>query len=136
VVHVQHKLGAATVASVDIATGRGVRLAHHLRAPDGAGAVVGLDEHVEALTRVVVANFSDRVPCHRKRRRPPSADALAEAERIRRARAGVSGEQVVIDFDAYASGARPLSRTTGDQADQADQADRVASDMSNGVSAP
>jgi transposase len=104
-VHVRHQLGAPTL---DIATGGGVGLAHHLRSPDGAGAVVRLDDHVAALTRVVLANFSDREPCHRKHRRPPSPDALAEADRIRRAQAGITGEQVVIDFAAYASAARLL----------------------------
>jgi hypothetical protein len=31
----------------------------------------------------VLANFADRPPCRRKHRRPPSAEALAEADRIR-----------------------------------------------------
>jgi hypothetical protein len=105
VVHVRHALGAPTL---DITTGRGAPLAHHVRAPDGAGAVVRADEHVKALTRVVLANFSDRAPCARKKRRPPSADALAEAARIRGVHAGLTGERVVIDFDSYASAARPL----------------------------
>jgi transposase len=109
IVHLRCQLGAPTL---DIATGQGVRLAHHRRAPDGAGALVRLDEHVAALTRVVLANFSDRAVCHRKHRRPPTAEALAEAERIRRGQAGTIGEQVVIDFDAYARGAQLLR---GDQ---------------------
>jgi transposase len=107
VVAVQHKLGATTL---EVATGRGVLLAHHVRQPDGAGAVIRLDEHVTALTKVVLANFSDREPCRRKTRRPPSAEALAEAERIRRHRASdlAAGEHVVVDFAAYAEQARPL----------------------------
>jgi transposase len=104
-VHVRHALGAPTL---EITTVRGVRLAHHRRAPDGAGAVVRTDEHVTALTRVVLANFSDRAPCARKQRRPPSADALAEADRIRAARSGSTGQRVVIDFASYAAAARPL----------------------------
>lgn len=106
IVTVRHQLGTP---ALDIATARGVALAHHLRSPDGAGALVRLDEHVDAMTRVVLAEFTDRAPCPRKHRRPPTADALAEADRIRHAQAGpASGEQVVIDFDAYASGTRPL----------------------------
>jgi transposase len=110
-VQVRHRLGTP---ELDITTARGVTLARHRRSPDGAGALVRADEHVAALTRVVLAEFAsgaDRAPCQRKRRRPPTAEALAEAERIRRTRTGTpveSGEQVVIDFDAYASGARPL----------------------------
>jgi hypothetical protein len=111
-VAVRHKLGTTTL---DVVTGGGVLLARHLREPDGAGAIVRTDEHVTALTRVVLANFTDRAPCRRKTRRPPDAAAIAEAERIRRARAGIVGEQVVVDFAAYAEQARPL-RT--DQAGQ------------------
>jgi hypothetical protein len=113
VVAVRHKLGAATL---EIATGGGALLARHVRAPDGAGLVVRADEHVTALTRVVLDAFSDREPCRRKTRRPPSAAARAEADRIRRARAGEmigGGEQVVIDFDAYARAARPLRGEAG-----------------------
>jgi hypothetical protein len=84
-------------------------LAHHVRQADGAGAVVRLDEHVTALTNVVLANFSDRDPCRHKTRRPPSAAALAEAERIRRDRCGLGdGEHVVIDFAGYVEQARPF----------------------------
>jgi hypothetical protein len=92
---------------------RRVLLAHQLRAPDGAGAVVRLDEHVTALQRAVLANFADRGPCRRKDRRPPSAAALAEADRIRRRANVLGGEQVVLDFTAYAAGARPLGHHTG-----------------------
>jgi transposase len=120
IVHVHHPLGTPTL---DIVTGRGVPLAHHLRAPDGAGAVIRLDEHVAALTRVVLANFSDRAPCHRKHRRPPSPEALAEADRIRRAQVGITGEQVVIDFDAYARGARPLRGRSSEQSDGSERSD-------------
>jgi hypothetical protein len=105
IVQVRHRLGTTTL---DIAAPGGAALAHHLRAPDSAGALVRLDEHVAALTRVVLANFSDRAPCHRKHRRPPSPEALAEADRIRRRTSGQDGEQVVVDFDAYARATRPL----------------------------
>src|SRR5437763_44057 len=84
-VAVRHQLDATTL---DILDGRGRLLASHVRQPDGAGMIVRADEHVTALTRVVLGAFSDREPCRGKTRRPPSAAALAEAERIRRARAG------------------------------------------------
>jgi hypothetical protein len=107
VVAVRHQLGTTTL---DISTGAGALLAHHVRQPDGAGAVVRTDEHVTAPTKVVLANFSDREPCRRKTRRPPSEAVLAEAERIRRRRAGdiTDGEHVVVDFADYAERARPL----------------------------
>ena len=64
---------------------------------------------------MVLDAFSDREPCRRKTRRPPSAAALAEAERIRRARTGdvAAGEQVVIDFADYVQAARPLRGQAG-----------------------
>src|SRR3954451_22624274 len=106
-VTVRHTLGAATV---DIVDGRGGLLAHHVRQPDGAGMVVRDEDHVAAMTKVVLGGVSDREPCRRKTRRPPSAAARAQAERIRRARAGdlAAGDQVVIDFADYARAARPL----------------------------
>lgn len=116
VVTVRHKLGATTF---DVTDRHGALLAHHVRQPDGAGAVIRLDEHVTALTTVVLGNFSDREPCRRKTRRPPSAQALAEAERLRRTASGISdGEHVVIDFAGYAAQTRPFSSTDDDQAGQ------------------
>lgn len=122
---VRHKLGAT---SLDIVTAAGVTLARHVRHPDGAGAIVRAEEHVTALTSVVLSAFSDREPCRRKTRRPPTADALAEAERIRQARTGPvgigggAGASVVVDFAAYASQARPLEPARdGDDGDWAGQ---------------
>ena len=77
-------------------------------APDGAGAVVCAPEHVAALEKVVLANFADRPPCRRKHRRPPTAAALAEADRIRGAIDAVEGQQVVADFARYAAATRPI----------------------------
>lgn len=115
-VHVRHRLGASTL---DVHSGRGVQLAHHIRQPDGAGAVCRLDEHVAALTRVVLANFADRQPCRSKTRRPPEPEALAEAERIRRARAGLDEQRdVVVDFARYADDTRPLQPDQQDQEGQ------------------
>jgi transposase len=114
VVAVRHKLGSTTL---DVTDRHGALLAHHLRQPDGAGAVVRLDEHVSALTKVVFAHFDDREPCRRKTRRPPSAAALAEAERLRRRQAGRGdGEHVVIDFADYVEGSRPLRAGSDEQA--------------------
>ena len=106
VVRVRHKLGTATV---DVADSRGALLAHHVRQVDGAGAVVRLDEHVAALTTVVLADFSDRGPCRPKTRRPPSAQAVAEAERLRRKGSGLdAGDHVIVDFAEFAAQMRPV----------------------------
>jgi hypothetical protein len=86
-----------------------VVLARHRRHPDSAGAVARHDEHVAALERAVLGAFTDRAPCRRKRRRPPSAAARAEADRLRAAGAGPA-EQVVIDFARYAAAATDRQR--------------------------
>jgi transposase len=102
---VRHRLGAITL---DVVTATGITLARHRREPDGMGAIVRTEEHVAALEKVVLANFADQPPCRRKHRRPPSAAALAEADHIRRADTSIAGEQVVLDFAAYAAATRPL----------------------------
>ena len=102
---VRYRLGDI---ALEVATDTGVVLAHHRRAPDGAGAVVLAEGHVAALEKVVLANFADRPPCRRKHRRPPSAEALAEADRIRGKDQALQGEQVVADFARYAAAARPM----------------------------
>lgn len=106
-VRVRHTLGTP---GLDIVTEHGTLLAHHVRRPDGAGALVRTDEHVAALTKVVLADFTDREPCRRKTRRPPSDAALAEADRIRRRQAGdpADGDHVVVDFAEYAAQTRPI----------------------------
>jgi transposase len=109
-VAVRHRLGSSTV---DIVTSRAVVLARHLRAPDGAGMLVRADEHVTALHRVVMADTGDRAACRRKDRRPPSAAALAEADRIRAAHTGLDVAATVVDFAAYAAAARPVGRDAG-----------------------
>ena len=55
-----------------------------------------------------MADVPDRGPCRRKDRHPPSAAALAEADRIRAAHNGHDTGAVVLDFAAYAAAARPL----------------------------
>ena len=102
---VRHRLGEV---ALEVVTDTGVVLARHRRAPDGAGAVVCAPEHVAALQKVVLANFADRPPCRRKHRRPPTAAALAEADRIRGAIDAVEGQQVVADFARYAAATRPI----------------------------
>ena len=105
-VTVTHRLGTATL---DLVTARGVVLARHRRHPDSAGAVARHDEHVAALERTVLGAFTDRAPCRRKLRRPPSAAARAEADRLRAAGAGPA-EQVVIDFTRYTAAATDRQR--------------------------
>jgi transposase len=102
-VTVRHRLGAATI---DVATAAGTVLARHRREPDHAGVLARQDEHVAALEDKVMAARAGRGrPCNRKERRPPSAQALAEAARIR---GQAPGAAPVTDFAAWAAGARPL----------------------------
>jgi hypothetical protein len=60
------------------------------------------------------ANFADRPPCRRKHRRPPSAEALAEADRVRGKDQALQGQQVIADFARYAAAARPIRATRHD----------------------
>jgi transposase len=105
-VTVHHRLGQGVL---EVRTARGVVLARHRREPDGAGVIARHDEHVLALDRAVLAQFSDRQPCRAKVRRPPSVAARTEAARIR-GQAPAAGQHVVIDFDAYLAAA---ARTPG-----------------------
>jgi hypothetical protein len=75
---------------------------------------VRAEEHVAALEKVVLANFADRPPCRRKHRRPPTAEALAEADRIRKKNRSIVGEQVIADFARYAAATRPIRATHRD----------------------
>jgi hypothetical protein len=104
---VSHRLGTATL---DVVTARGVLLARHRRRPDSAGATIRHDEHVAAMERVVLAAFTDRAPCRRKLRRPPSAAARAEADRLRAGGAPGPAKQVVIDFAPYSAAAADRQR--------------------------
>jgi transposase len=113
VVQVRHRLGGT---SLEVVSCHGVLLSRHIREPDGAGVLVRSAENVAALTRVVLANFADKPPCRRKDRRPPSQQALTEASRIRSDNRRVIGEQVVVDFAAYADQARPLGSPNGSEA--------------------
>ena len=113
VVQVRHRLGAT---SLEVVSARGSLLSRHVREPDGAGVLVRSAEQVAALTRVVLANFADKPPCRRKDRRTPSKEALAEAAAIRATGSRVVGEQVVVDFAAYADQTRPLGPPNGSEA--------------------
>jgi hypothetical protein len=108
-VTVRHQLGAA---AIDVVTTAGTVLARHRRQLDHAGAVVRDEGHVTALEKkVLAARGQEGRPCHRKERRPPSPDALAEAAAIR-GQAGPASP--VTDFAAWAAAARPL-RPGGEQ---------------------
>ncbi|MFF2431686.1 Mu transposase domain-containing protein [Streptomyces mirabilis] len=104
-VTVTMRLGEDTLR---IATAGRAVIAQHRRAPDGAGQTVRDAGHVIALERAVLASFTDRAPCKSKVRRPPSAAALAEAERLRGQATGSAAERVVINLDTYAAVAERL----------------------------
>jgi hypothetical protein len=108
-VTVRHQLGSP---AIDVVTTAGTVLARHRRQPDHAGAVVRDEGHVSALEKKVLAARGQAAgPCGRKERRPPSAEAMAEAAAI----GGQPGPAApVTDFAAWAAAARPL-RPGGEQ---------------------
>ncbi|WP_419248587.1 Mu transposase domain-containing protein [Streptomyces virginiae] len=85
-----------------VTAGRAV-IAHHRRAPDGAGQTIRDSGHVIALERAVLASFSDKAPCRTKVRRPPSAAAQTEAEKLRGRPETDVANRVVIDLSHYAA---------------------------------
>jgi transposase len=107
---VTHRLGEQTL---DIATSTAsdsrTVLARHRREPDGAGVMVRDTVHVTALESAVLAAFTTGKPCHRKARRPPTPEALAEAEHLRSSRSSTHGDQlcdeVVVDLARWAEAA-------------------------------
>lgn len=82
-----------------IVGGAGTVLAVHRRAPAGAAQVVRSAEQRAALEQAVLAAFTTRPPCRRKRNRPPGEGALAEAARIRGPEPATLTEP---DLDRYA----------------------------------
>jgi hypothetical protein len=117
-VRVRHRLGEDDLRIVT--AGRAV-IAQHRRAMPGAGATVRDDGHVIALERAVLASFTDRAPCKTKVRRPPSAAALAEAERLGGLpAAGDPAERVVIDLSHYAAVADRLRTAPTSDEENAD----------------
>lgn len=77
---VRHRLGSE---QLEIVSPLGITLARHLREPDGAGVIRRLDEHRVAQEQAVLAAFGSGRRCRHKVRRPLSAEALAEAARLR-----------------------------------------------------
>ncbi|MCZ4102226.1 Mu transposase domain-containing protein [Streptomyces sp. H39-C1] len=105
-VSVVHRLGEDEIRIVT--AGRSV-VACHRQAPRGSGQTIRDAGHVIALERAVLANFNDRAPCKRKVRRPPTAEALAEADRLLDQQSSVSSaERVVVDLSHYAAVADQL----------------------------
>lgn len=98
---------------VDIVSAAGNTLARHRAEPKGAHVIVRADEHVAALEKAVLAATGDNAaPCRRKRRIPPSAEALAEAERVRARLQGLpveSDQAPVVDFAVYAAASRTIN---------------------------
>lgn len=70
------RLGEPTLRLVSAAS---VLVASHRRLPAGAGQLVRLPAHQEALEQAVLAAFTTRRPCARKPNRPPGSEALALA---------------------------------------------------------
>lgn len=101
-VTVTHRLGDP---HLDITTASGVVIARHRRELDGAGVMVRDTVHVTALETAVLAQFHDGRPCKTKTRKPPSPTALAHAQTLRDARAGIDDRDVVIDLQTYAAAA-------------------------------
>lgn len=83
-----------------VTTGRAV-IAHHRRAPDGAGQTIRNAGHVIALERAGLASFSDKAPSRTKVRRPPPATAQAETEKLRGRPESDIANRVVIDLSHY-----------------------------------
>ncbi len=92
---VRHRLGTEVL---EIVSPVGVILASHRLEPAGSGAIVRLPEHRVAQEAAVLAAFGTGRRCRRKVHRPPSADALAAAARIR----PPLMKEVVVDLRAYA----------------------------------
>jgi transposase len=116
-VTVSHRLGTAML---EIRTAGGATLARHRGEPDSAGKTARAAEHVTALEHAVLAEFTDRAPCRRKERKPPSAAARAEATRLSGATptAAPGEHQVmaaggqVVDFSRYVAAAAERTRAT------------------------
>ncbi len=90
---------------VRLYTAAGQLLAQHRRAPEGAGHVIRLPEHRQALENAVLAAFTTRQPCRRKENRPPGPVAKAIAAQIRGGGLAAVGE-VVVDLEHYQTLAR------------------------------
>jgi transposase len=117
---VRRRLGAEVLHLV---TGTGAVVAEHRAAAPHTGAVVRDDGHVRALEAAVLASFSTAPPCPRKVRRPPSKEALAEADRLTGVPVAETAARVVIDMSAYVAAAgRPWRGASQDPDETEDQA--------------
>jgi transposase len=103
---------------LSIATAGGAVVARHERVRDGAGATVRDAGHVRALERAVLTGFTDAARCRGKVRRPPSPEALAEAERVREQARADPAQRVVIDLSTYADVADRLRTAPGSETEQ------------------
>jgi hypothetical protein len=101
-VTVRRRLGAEVLHLV---TAAGAVVAEHRVALPHTGAVVRDDGHVRALESAVLASFCSAPPCARKVRRPPSKEALAEAERLSGVPVADPAARVVIDMSTYVAAA-------------------------------
>ncbi|AXG14328.1 IS21 family transposase [Intrasporangium calvum] len=91
-------------------------VARHRLAPAGSGATIRDEGHVTALSHAVLAAFSTEAPHRSKQRRPPSAEARAEADRLRASSSGLEQDQpVVIDLARYAAAAAGRNTLTTHQ---------------------
>lgn len=92
---VRHRLGDD---ELEIVSPAGIRLAHHLREPDGAGVVQRLDEHRVAQEQAVLAAFGRGRRCSHKVRRPLSPEALTAAAQLQ----SPLCQEVTVDLAEYA----------------------------------
>ena len=102
---------------IDVVTAAGNTLARHRGELRGAHAIVRASEHVAALEKAVLAASSDTSAPHRRKQRiPPSAQARAEADRVRAALTGAPppSEACPVDF-GDAAAARPLGADHGER---------------------
>ena len=119
-VTVRRRLGAELLHLV---TATGAVVAEHRVAVAHTGAVVRDDGHVRALEASVLASFSSAPPCAPKVRRPPSKEALAEAQRLSGVPVAEPAARVVIDMGAYVAAAgRPWRGASQDPDETEEQA--------------
>lgn len=90
-----------TERTLRIQSAAGLVLAEHHMAPDGAGEVVRLPEHGQALENAVLVAFTTRQPCRRKENRPPGPVAKAIAAQIRGAGGLVPAADVIVSLERY-----------------------------------
>jgi transposase len=105
-VTVRHRLGSPVLHVV----AGNIIVAEHERARAGAGRTIRDSGHVRALEKAVLAAFTTAPPCPTKVRRPPGAEAQAEAARLRGEPVHDPAVHVVIDLSHYVAVADRLRR--------------------------